>query len=146
MINLHYEIRLWQKIYNRVTTHNKKKCLVRNSLHQKLHLLWVSVVRTPIHSVTVSRFYLLLAPCFQPTFCFDNSEQRNGLQQCTYFSRVGHLKTLLKYFEDIYCFTHCLAQQTQEKKEQEKLEKRKKKIDPRFCGQIMTHRSSTSFV
>ena len=36
MINLHYEIRICQKIYNRVTTHNKRKCLVRNSLHQTL--------------------------------------------------------------------------------------------------------------
>ena len=97
----------------------------------------MSVVRAPIHSVTVSRFYLLLAPCFQPTFCFDNSLNRE-----TDFSNVhisaeylAHLKTLLKYFEDIYCFTHPgLAQQTQEKEEQEKLEKRKKKIDPRFCG------------
>jgi hypothetical protein len=36
MMNLHYEIRICQKIYNRVTTHNKSKCLVRNSLHQTL--------------------------------------------------------------------------------------------------------------
>ena len=36
MMNLHYEIRICQKIYNRVTTHNKSKCLVRNSLHQLL--------------------------------------------------------------------------------------------------------------
>jgi hypothetical protein len=39
IMNLHYEIRICQKIYNRVTTHNgpthnKSKCLVRNSLHQ----------------------------------------------------------------------------------------------------------------
>ena len=36
MLNLHYEISICQKIYNRVTTHNKSKCLVRNSLHQTL--------------------------------------------------------------------------------------------------------------
>ena len=36
MINLHYEIRICQKIYNRVTTDNKSKCLVRNRLHQML--------------------------------------------------------------------------------------------------------------
>ena len=36
MIDLHDEIRICQKIYNRVTTHNKNKCLVRNSLHQAL--------------------------------------------------------------------------------------------------------------
>ena len=39
MMNLHYEIRICQKIYNRVTTHNKSKCLVRNSLHQTLHIV-----------------------------------------------------------------------------------------------------------
>ena len=33
-----------------------------------LFLHWVSVVRAPIHSVTVSRFYLLLAPCFCQRF------------------------------------------------------------------------------
>ena len=31
-------------------------------------LHWVSIVRVPIHSVTVSRFYLLLAPCFSQCF------------------------------------------------------------------------------
>ena len=40
MMNLHYEIRICQKIYNRVTTHNKSKCLVQNSLHQTL--FWCS--------------------------------------------------------------------------------------------------------
>ena len=35
-MNLHYEIRICQKIYNRVTNYNKSKCLVRNSLHQTL--------------------------------------------------------------------------------------------------------------
>ena len=39
LINLHYEIRICQKIYNRVTTHSKSKCLVRNSLHQMLYTL-----------------------------------------------------------------------------------------------------------
>ena len=54
--------------------------------------------------------------------------------QCIYFSGVAHLKTLLKYFEDIYCFTHPgLAQQTQEKEEQEKLEKRKKRLIQDFA-------------
>ena len=37
MINFHYELRICQKIYNRVTTHNNSICLVRNSLHQTLH-------------------------------------------------------------------------------------------------------------
>ena len=36
MMNLDYEIRIYQKIYNSVTTYNKSKCLVRNSLHQML--------------------------------------------------------------------------------------------------------------
>ena len=36
MMNLHYEIRICQKISNRVTTQNKSICLVQNSLHQTL--------------------------------------------------------------------------------------------------------------
>ena len=36
MMNLHYEIGICQNVYNRVTTHNKSKYLVRNSLHQTL--------------------------------------------------------------------------------------------------------------
>ena len=35
-MNLHYEIEVCQRIYNRVTTHNKRKYLVQNSLHQTL--------------------------------------------------------------------------------------------------------------
>ena len=43
MLDLHYEIRICQKIYNRVTTHNKSKCLVRNNLHQTLtSIAWIN--------------------------------------------------------------------------------------------------------
>ena len=42
MINLQYEIIISQKIYNRVTTHNKSKYLVRNSLHQPLNIFYHS--------------------------------------------------------------------------------------------------------
>ena len=54
MMNFHYEIRICQKICNRVTVHNNSICLVGNSMHQTLLLRSVSTWLTDVTSNSCS--------------------------------------------------------------------------------------------